>query len=290
MPIKILIISLFFLTNSLNAQADSAAIGQQAKSVIASIDRYIKLKKDFPKRDSSQTLRKTQRDVLIFNNSLVAKTTEAFDRLKLEASIDYYQDECERSNRIPTLCKAAETQIAKYKKDYNTDYKPKKPTYPEIDLTKHTYSLAGKTYDLKNLKYITPTSAPAVITEPKPAVSSPQRTAATETATVSATAKAQTSVDEEYSCEWDKSLPPRKLLYAPGCNGKEKLCTGYVKCNKNGWKINRLATCGDEFCTDSTATECAKQKNYGSKTSRAEAPEPAQANIDPKDVGVSNGN
>lgn len=284
-PIRILIISIFCLLSSMSAQAAQPEISEEAKSVIASIDRYVKIKKSFPNRDSAQTLRKTQRDVLIFNNSLIAKTTEAYDRLKLEASIDYYQDECERSNRIPTLCKAAQTQIAKYKKDYNADYKPKKPVYPELNLEKHTYSLAGKTYDLKNLKYINANSAPAVTAEAKPAVSAPARSAATTEDTAALTAS-----ESEYSCEWDKSLPPRKLLHAPGCSGKAKLCTGYVKCNKNGWKINRLATCGDEFCTDATATECAKQKNYGSKTSRAEAPEPTQAGVDSKSTGVSNGN
>lgn len=28
----------------------------------------------------------------------------------------------------------------------------------------------------------------------------------------------------EYKCEWDTALPPRKLLFAPGCSGSGKVC------------------------------------------------------------------
>lgn len=275
---KTFLVSISILLSSLYANADQTDIKLQAGAAVTSIDRYLKLKKDFPNRDQSQALRKTQRDVLIFNNALSAKTPEASERFKLEANIDYYADECERNKSIATLCKAAETQTAKYKKDYQADYKPKKPVYPEINLEKYIYSLGDKSYDLKNLKYVTAPAAAKVTAVPEVVAST------------SATTKVEpTEKNPEYECEWDKSLPPRKLLYAPGCSGKEKLCTGYVKCNKNGWKINRLATCGDEFCTDSTATECAKQKTYGSKTSKAETPEIAEVNVEAKDIGVSNG-
>lgn len=256
MQIKKVLIYVFSSLISISAFADQAYMNDRSTWAVKSIAHYLKMKKDFPNQDPARSLRAAQRDMLQFNNSLIVgngSSTDASIRANAEVDIDYYADECARDKTKATLCKAAETQLAKYKAQYGADYTPKKPAYPEIDTEKYTYTINGKTYDVKNLKY---SEAPTRV------VSS---------ATVSATAKPATAKDPEYACEWDASLPPRKLLYAPGCSGNSKICSGYVKCNKNGWKINRLATCGAENCNDSTATECAKQKTYGSKTAPAEA-------------------
>ena len=72
-------------------------------------------------------------------------------------------------------------------------------------------------------------------------------------------------VDSDLKCEWAE-LFPRKILHGPGCKaGGSKICTGYVTCSWKGRKVNRLATCSERLCTDSTATECTNQPGYGSK-------------------------
>lgn len=39
-----------------------------------------------------------------------------------------------------------------------------------------------------------------------------------------------------------------------------------MSCSWKNRKVNRLATCSERYCTDSTATECANQPGYGSKS------------------------
>lgn len=74
------------------------------------------------------------------------------------------------------------------------------------------------------------------------------------------------TLDTELKCEW-ADVFPRKILHGPGCKaGGSKICTGYVSCSLGERKINRLATCSERYCTDSTATECANQPGYGSKS------------------------
>lgn len=270
MKIKNIFIYAFSAFLALSAHADENYLNNKAKSVIDSIDYYLRAKKNYPNQDSSRNLRKAQRDALQFNNTLIhgdkGTPTDQSIRLNAEADIDYYTDECNRNKAMTTICKASTDQLAAYKGKYNTDYKPKAPAYPEIDLEKYTYNLNGKTYDLKNRKYVTATAETPKASTPiaKTTVSAPVTVSAV--ASVSATA----TTSYEYTCEWDNALPPRKLLYAPGCSGSGKVCSGFVKCTKNGFKINRLATCGAEFCTDATPTECAKQRGYGSKTVTAD--------------------
>lgn len=270
MPIKKILIFTFFLFFALSAQADQEFLRKQASSTISKIDLYLKMKKNYPKQDHSLSLRRTQRDILMFNNILIegkGTATDATIRLNAEATIDYYTAECEHQKTNKMICKAATETLADYKKKYNADYKPKKPNYPEIDFEKYSYTLNGKTYDLKNLKYVSALPQAPVIS------------VVSATTTVSSAA-----VVSGYKCEWDTALPPRKLLFAPGCSGSGKVCSGFVKCIKNGYKINRLATCGSEFCTDATATECARQRGYGSKTPPAEQATAPKPTPDSKDV------
>lgn len=278
MKIKNTFIYVFSVFLALSAHADENYLNNKAKSVVDSIDYYLRSKKNYPNQDSSRNLRKAQRDALQFNNTLVygdkGTPTDQSIRLNAEADIDYYTDECNRNKKMTTICKASRDQLAAYKTKYNTDYKPKTPAYPEIDLEKYTYSLNGKTYDLKNKKYVNATAETPKASTPtaKTTVSSPVTVSAVTSvsATVSVSGTAKEAKGYEYTCEWDSALPPRKLLYAPGCSGSGKVCSGFVKCTKNGFKINRLATCGAEFCTDATPTECAKQRGYGSKTVTAD--------------------
>lgn len=294
MKIKNTFIYAFSVFLVLSAHADENYLNNKAKSVVDSIDYYLRAKKNYPKQDSSRNLRKAQRDALQFNNTLVygdkGTPTDQSIRLNAEADIDYYADECARNKKLTTICKASTDQLAAYKAKYNADYKPKTPAYPEIDLEKYTYSLNGKTYDLKNRKYVTATAETPKASTPvaKTTVSTPVTvsavTSVSATATTSETAKE--SKGYEYTCEWDNALPPRKLLYAPGCSGSGKVCSGFVKCTKNGFKINRLATCGAEFCTDATPTECAKQRGYGSKTVTADGQAvPHSKSSDPQNNG-----
>ena len=283
MKIKRTFIYVFSVFLALSAHADDKYLNNKAKSVVESIDYYLRAKKNYPNQDSSRNLRKAQRDALQFNNTLVygdiGTPSDKSMRLNLEADIDYYTDECQRNKTMTTICKASADQLVAYKAKYQTDYKPKAPAYPDIDLEKYTYSINGKTYDLKNRKYVSAGETPKASTPvAKTTVSAPVTVSAPATVSavtsVSSTATASQTVKEtkgyEYTCEWDNALPPRKLLYAPGCSGSGKVCSGFVKCTKNGFKINRLATCGAEFCTDVTPTECAKQRGYGSKTVTAD--------------------
>lgn len=276
MKIKSIFIYVFCLFANLSAHAFDMTLAMQRKTATDTIERFLKNK-------NPQTLRQAQRDIIKFNNILIygqkdGTSSDKSNRLNLEAEIDYYTDECARNKSSKGLCGSAASMLATYKKEYNTTYTPKAPNYPQVDLDKQTYTLNGKTYDLKNNKYVT--TAPKASTSPaKVAASAPTTVSATttvsKTATASETAKETKAAtdkekDESYNCEWDTSLPPRKLLYAPGCSGSGKVCSGFVKCTKNGFKINRLATCGSDFCSDATATECAKQRGYGSKTVTAD--------------------
>lgn len=254
MQIKKIFIYVFCLFFTLSAQAERTDLEMRRNAAVDAINSYLRTKKDTTSRD----YRKAQRDIVQFNNVLIygqknGTPTDKSMRLNLEADIDYYADECARNKSSKTLCNAVTTELAKYKKEYGADYKPKNPNYPQVDFEKYTYTLNGKTYDLANSKYISGT---------------PQ--ASTPAAKTTVSAPTAVSAAPEYSCEWDNSLPPRKLLYAPGCSGSDKVCSGFVKCTKNGYKINRLATCSSEYCSDSSATECAKQKGYGSKTVTAD--------------------
>lgn len=265
MPIKRLLITACLLFFTLPMQADQESLRKQARSTVNKIDLYLKMKKNYPLQDHSLSLRRTQRDILIFNNILTdgnGAATESTARLNAEVTIDYYTAECELAKTNKMICKAAAETLADYKKKYNADYKPKKPSYPEVDFEKYTYTLNGKTYDLKTLKY--------VAAQPQEPV-------------VSATSVKEPKV-YEYTCEWDTALPPRKLLFAPGCSGSGKVCSGFVKCLKHGFKVNRLATCGSEYCTDTTATECARQRGYGSKNPPAEQAAVSTPSSDSKDA------
>lgn len=265
MKIKKTFIYVFSLFFTLSAFAE--VIDIRRNSAVESINRYIEAKKI--NQATPRALRQAQRDVLQFNNLLVygnnGTATDRSNRLNMEADIDYYTQECALL-KTKGLCDSAKSFVEKYKKDFGADYKPKTPNYPEINLEKYTYTLDGKTYDLKNKKYVS--AAPQAST-PTAKTTVSGATTVSATTTASGTAK-ETKTADGYSCEWDNSLRPRKLLYAPGCSGSGKVCSGFVKCTKNGYKINRLATCGSEYCSDSSATECAKQKSYGSKTVTAD--------------------
>lgn len=66
------------------------------------------------------------------------------------------------------------------------------------------------------------------------------------------------------TCRWVTDMP-RRIVFGPGCSGKEKLCVGYVVCDqKNGGKFIRMSTCGAPHCGDTHAVSCTKQANYGS--------------------------
>lgn len=45
----------------------------------------------------------------------------------------------------------------------------------------------------------------------------------------------------------------------------KRICSGYVSCEKNGVKTIRLATCSAKNCSNDKATDCALEKNYGSR-------------------------
>lgn len=265
MKIKKILIYVFCLFFTLSTYAE--VIDIRRTSAVESINRYIEAKKI--NQATPRALRQAQRDVLQFNNLLVygnnGAATDKSNRLNMEADIDYYTEECAHL-KTKGLCDSAKSFAERYKKAFGADYKPKTPNYPEIDLEKYTYTIDGKTYDLKNKKYVS--AAPKAST---PTAKTTVSAVTTVSATAAASGSKETKTMPEYSCEWDNSLPPRKLLYAPGCSGSGKVCSGFVKCTKNGYKINRLATCGSEYCSDSSATECAKQKGYGSKTVTADS-------------------
>lgn len=66
-------------------------------------------------------------------------------------------------------------------------------------------------------------------------------------------------------CDWDLSTT-RRLLRGNGCMDQSKrICSGYVFCEKDGIKTTRLATCSAKNCSNDKATDCALEKNYGSK-------------------------
>lgn len=272
MKIKNIFIYAFSLLFTLTAFAE--AIDIRRSSAVDAINRYVQAQKI--NQATPRALRQAQRDVLQFNNILVygnnGAVSDKSNRLNMEADIDYYTQECALL-KTKGLCDSAKSFTERYKKEFGADYKPKTPNYPEIDLEKYTYTIDGKTYDLKSKKYVSAapkaSTPPAKVTASAPTTVSPTTTVS-KTATASGTAKEAKTTEDGYNCEWDTSLPPRKLLYAPGCSGSGKVCSGFVKCTKNGYKINRLATCGSDLCSDSSATACAKQRGYGSKTVTAD--------------------
>jgi len=66
-------------------------------------------------------------------------------------------------------------------------------------------------------------------------------------------------------CDWDLSTT-RRLLRGTGCMDESKrICSGYVSCETDGVKTTRLATCSAKNCSNGKATDCALEKNYGSR-------------------------
>lgn len=66
-------------------------------------------------------------------------------------------------------------------------------------------------------------------------------------------------------CDWDTSTT-RRLLRGTGCMEKSKrICSGYVSCERDGVKTTRLATCSSDNCSSNKATDCALEKNFGSR-------------------------
>lgn len=66
-------------------------------------------------------------------------------------------------------------------------------------------------------------------------------------------------------CDWDISTT-RRLLRGSGCMEKSKrICSGYVMCDRDGIKTTRLATCSADNCSNAKATDCATEKNFGSR-------------------------
>jgi hypothetical protein len=66
-------------------------------------------------------------------------------------------------------------------------------------------------------------------------------------------------------CDWDLSTT-RRLLRGNDCMDQSKrICSGYVSCEKDGIKTTRLATCSAKNCSNDKATDCALEKNYGSR-------------------------
>ena len=141
---------------------------------------------------------------------------------------------------------------------------------PKVDGKNGTFTTAdGKTYSAKTgkiISYASTTSQQKInqrIDELK--VQDSEKKPLTEKL-VQKEKASDSADDSELKCEW-ANVFPRKILHGPGCkSGGEKICTGYMACSWKNRKVNRLATCSERYCTDSTATECANQPGYGSKS------------------------
>lgn len=158
-------------------------------------------------------------------------------KIRDRAEFNYFYTKCKAGNA--DACKDLEN--AKITNAKSFDFKTLEVIeIPKVDFKNSTFTTAdGETYSAKTGEVIASTKPNKL--------------------------KSLDEVDSDLKCEWAE-LFPRKILHGPGCKaGGSKICTGYVTCSSKNRKVNRLATCSERLCTDSTATECANQPGYGSK-------------------------
>ena len=189
----------------------------------------------------------------------------SMNSIKKQTEFDYQYTKCKMGDA--NACESLEGS----KKSYTTyDFSDLKVIdIPKVDGKNQTFTTAdGEIYSAKTGKiigYANVNSQEKVkqrlnelkvqTSEKKPAVEK-----------ISQKEKASDKDDSDFKCEW-ADVFPRKILHGPGCKtGGSKICTGYVSCSWKNRKVNRLATCSERYCADSTATECANQPGYGSKS------------------------
>ncbi len=136
---------------------------------------------------------------------------------------------------------------------------------PKIDAKNGTFTTVdGKTYSAATGKVIA-IANPTSTQKTNQKINEVKKDAGNDLVAQVRKIEASEKDDSDFKCEW-ADLFPRKILHGPGCKaGGSKICTGYVTCSSKNRKVNRLATCSERLCTDSTATECANQLGYGSK-------------------------
>ncbi len=192
--------------------------------------------------------------------------TDTITSIQYTANFNYFHTKCKIG--VAAACKDLESDKKIYQNSYDFN-NLQIIDIPKVDGKNQTFTTAdGEIYSAKTGKIIgyASVSDQQKINQRIDVLKVQASEKKPSTEKLSQKEKISEKDDSDFKCEW-ANVFPRKILHGPGCKaGGSKICTGYVSCSSKNRKVNRLATCSERYCTDSTATECANQAGYGSKS------------------------
>lgn len=172
-----------------------------------------------------------------------------------QALTDYHHSKCELTKKQDD-CTKAKRELEDFRKLAKFQYEPQIIDIPTYDLANKKMTYQGSVYDIKSGKVVSSSPATQIATTTNGPV---KKDIAVDVPSGS------TNEALNYTCVWKSDLQ-RKILRSPSCNTSgNRICSGYVNCEKNGRSFTRLATCAESLCGDAQASECSKQPNFGSR-------------------------